>query len=138
MGTVHHLKTPDQVKQERLSMVPDDQLGCRLRHNWPRLKPGRKTSIPKNMRLAPQRDGCVRLVETCLDCGKIRWKLLLPGGIYDPGANWHYIDTQDWKVLSREWGITRQDIAAEAFERSFGSWIGNYISIELQRMASEG
>jgi hypothetical protein len=134
MGTVHELKSAEKVKQDRLSRIPDSQLGCRLRHAWPVLRPGRHSTIPKNMRMVPQRDGCARIQETCRVCGKIRWKLTGVGGIYLRSAAWHYIQPKDWKVLRREWNINRQDLAAEAFERMFGGWIGDLIAIEVQKM----
>src|SRR5579859_1891839 len=134
MGTVHRLVTEEQRKRELLSRIPDNQLGCRLRHKWPVLRPGRKNPIPKNMRVLAQRDGCARIQETCEICGKIRWKLTGQHGIFLRSAPWHYIQPKDWEVLRRDWGVTRQDLAAEAYERVFGSWIGDFIEIELNKM----
>jgi hypothetical protein len=91
-----------------------------MRHDWPfdRLQDGKP--LPKGLTAepVPQTDGVYELRDTCARCGKVRWRLTLPRGVYDVGAQWSYIEPPDWVKLSQDLEITKSDIRAEVLARN--------------------
>lgn len=122
------LATEAMAKKKILSEVPDEQIACRLGHDWPKLRAGKRT-LPKNFRVVPQRDGCAQLVETCSNCGKQRWKTTLPGGFYNRNAVYVYENPPKWVRIPRDAGIKRIDIDQENHERTLGPWIATLIDV---------
>lgn len=122
------LVTAAKAKKAILAEVPDEQIACRLGHDWPKLRAG-KRSLPKNYRVVPQRDGCAQLVEICSNCGKKRWKTTLPGGFFNRNARYEYADPPKWVRIPRNSDIKRIDIDQENHERTLGPWIGELIRI---------
>jgi hypothetical protein len=73
-----------------LKHVSDETVVCRGdHHDWPQLKPG---PLPKGIRAEPtaHRDGSQFVIETCRNCGRQRYKVTLPKGVWDVGAQWQY------------------------------------------------
>lgn len=102
-----------------MTEVDDQIVACRgWGHEWPvrKLRPGRP--IPKGYvpRLAD--DGYIEVTETCLNgCGKTRWSVLLPGGVYDLNVVRRYNDPKNWVTFPQASGITPRSFQAEAIRR---------------------
>lgn len=103
-----------------LTRMDDDIAACRAwGHEWPsrKLRPGKP--LPKGYVPRLVDEGYIEITEACLNgCGKKRWYLLFPGGIYDTDVVRRYQDPKNWPVIPREVHITRRHIQAEVIRRS--------------------
>lgn len=99
-----------------LKHVSDDTVVCRGdHHDWPQLRPG---PLPKGIRSYPTgyRDGSQMVVETCKACGRERYKITLPKGVWDISAGWRYRGgPQDFSHPGED--LNRADFANELGRR---------------------
>ena len=110
----------DEVRiATRLAGVDDQIAVCRAwGHEWAskKLRPGK--ALPKGFRPRLLRDGCVEVEETCLNnCGKKRYTVTLPGGLFDISVERRYADPRNWPVMHRSENIHKRDFQAETFRR---------------------
>lgn len=114
--------TTEQARVAKILADIDDAIAvCRAwGHEWPsrKLRPGKP--LPKGYRPRLMRDGCVEVTESCLnDCGKRRWFVLAPGGVYDGDSTVRrYLDPPNWKVIHADQHVGRFDFQAEVTRRS--------------------
>lgn len=97
--------TPDQVQRTvaRLNQIPDHQLACRIRHQWPSEMLEFGKPLPEGLEATrTEKQGVWLLEDICGRCGKTRWKLTKPRRVWDTSEGWHYIDPPDWVKLDAD------------------------------------
>jgi hypothetical protein len=109
--------SPERAKLARLSELSDEHLACRAgHHSWPKLIPGR--AIPRGVKsVRNPEDGSYLVTQTCDVCGKERWKVTLPKGVWDLDAGWRYDDPEGWIRFAIEEEISKRDLTAELYRR---------------------
>lgn len=109
-----------QDPDEFVSSLDDDFLSCRGdRHSFPKLVVRKSTGkLPKGIALTRQHDGCFQITFTCPDCGTERSKTTLPGGRYDPSAQYTYRYPPGYLSPAGS-GLSRPDFTTELLRRAF-------------------
>lgn len=115
MGQLRQIRQtpfPEQQLQGRIEAMPDEQVICRglHRHDWPSdaWNPRKVKNPPKGMDVSFDGDG-VLVTDTCKrGCGRVRYKQLTSGALYDPDARVTYgnVDDRDWEVFRQDDGLT--------------------------------
>lgn len=109
----------DAATRAKLDEMPVTQARCRARgHRWPDLDPSTDTPDEGIAYQYSHTLGLMEQVETCLRCGKMRAKAVLPPGVYPSlyrglhptGARWRYVDPSNWKRYANEDDISHEDI----------------------------
>jgi len=107
-------RTQEQKQADWLHGLDDNRIACRGdHHDWPVLRPGRK--LGRGIRAHRQVDGCYQVEVTCRNCGRVRVKTTLPGGVLD-GSKWSYRDPRGWSA-PKGLGLNRGDYVAELGRR---------------------
>jgi hypothetical protein len=106
-------------RAEWLRNYPDKFLVCRGGHDFPKPVPGRHMT---RTRITPwyddgPRNGEVLIVQKCKNCGRERWRISGPRGLYHSGAtSWHYSDPPGY-ASPPGLGISRADYLNLYWER---------------------
>jgi len=107
----------EQELRALLNEVPDAQVVCRTRHDWPfdKARPGRV--LPRGISARPQADGTALIVETCGRCGTERRYLTGAGGRLDEISTARYHHPADWVKIPREFRAGPRVFRREQFRR---------------------
>lgn len=105
---------PVLTGEDHLNALSDDWLSCKGdRHDFPKLRVG---PLPPGVTATPQREGVYQLVYTCPDCGTVRTRTTLKGGIIDTGIQYAYKHPHGYLAPAGA-GLTKADYAMALGER---------------------
>lgn len=94
--------------------LPDKFMGCRGdHHDWPTITPGK---LPRGVKAVPVADGCFQMEITCRNCGRVRIKTTLPGGVYDRNAVYFYRDPEGY-AAPKGLELSKSDYTVELYRR---------------------
>lgn len=115
-----------------LNEVPDEQVVCRSRHDWPfdKAKPGK--ALPKGISARPQADGTALIVETCGRCGTERRYLTGQGGRLDEINTVRYHHPANWVKIPSEFRAGPRVFRREQFRR-----LEEQLSVLVARAAAQ-
>jgi len=87
-------------RKEWIDKYPDKFLICRQGHDFPKPFPGRRmtnTSIVPWFYDDGRREGEVLITQKCKHCGRVRWRISGPRGMYySEATKWNYDDPKGY------------------------------------------
>lgn len=112
---------------KHLNEINDEFLSCKAdRHDFPKLKVG---PLPKGVKAEYVKQGVYQLTYTCPDCGTVRTRTTLKGGIVDVGVKYDYKHPKGY-LAPKGAGLVKSDYVAE-----FGARTEPYIEAAAGRPA---
>jgi len=100
--------------EEHLSTLDDDWASCKGdRHDFPKLRVG---PLPPGVTSRPAKNGVSQLTYTCPDCGTVRTRTTLRGGIIDRSVKYNYKHPAGY-IAPPGAGLTKADYANELARR---------------------
>ncbi len=107
-------QTVAAIGQEHLDTLDDDWVSCKGdRHDFPKLRVG---PLPPGMTSRPVRNGASQLTYTCPDCGTVRTRTTLRGGIIASSVKYSYKHPEGY-LAPKGAGLTKADYASELGRR---------------------
>lgn len=112
------MKMQNDRRHSAVTDLDDRTIACRGDHHpWPQLRPGEK--LPRGVKAehVEGAKGVYEIRERCPGCGRVRYKLTLPGGVIDPGSTWKYEGGPADFSARPGAGLFRSDYTAELYRR---------------------
>lgn len=101
--------------QQHLFDLDDDWVSCKGdRHDFPKLRVG---PLPPGVTSVPGKEGVYQLTYTCPDCGSVRTRTTLRGGILDRTVKYTYQYPAGY-LAPKGAGLTRTDYSNELSRRA--------------------
>lgn len=101
--------------EDHLNTLDDDWVSCKGdRHDFPKLRVG---PLPKGVISTPVKNGVYQLTYTCPDCGTVRRRTSLRGGIIDRGVKYRYKHPHGY-LAPKGAGLRKADYANELGRRA--------------------
>lgn len=102
------------IGQEHLDTLDDEWVSCKGdRHDFPKLRVG---PLPKGVTSRPVKNGVSQLTYVCPDCGTVRTRTTLRGGIIDRSVKYSYQHPEGY-LAPKGAGLTKADYANELGRR---------------------
>ena len=99
---------------QHLTSLDDDWVSCKGdRHDFPKLRVG---PLPDGVTSTRTRNGQSQLTYTCPDCGTVRTRTTLRGGIIDRSIKYNYQYPAGY-IAPKGSGLTKADYANELARR---------------------
>ena len=102
------------IGQEHLDTLDDEWMSCKGdRHDFPKLRVG---PLPPGVTSRPVKNGVSQLTYICPDCGTVRTRTTLRGGIIDRSVKYSYKHPEGY-LAPKGAGLTKADYANELGRR---------------------
>jgi len=108
-------QTAATLGQEHLTSLDDDWVSCKGdRHDFPKLRVG---PLPPGVTSRPVKSGVYQLTYVCPDCGTVRTRTTLRGGILDRTVKYGYKHPHGY-LAPKGAKLTKADYANELSRRA--------------------